>query len=185
MTTEFEIKEFLEKIEQSFAKPEIVELKQISNSALQKAILENNKLLAKIALISYCLYKLLTKEHIVQNKNWNSVKKAISSHIEKALLAAKQQKTEETEKQLDLTIKDVNAIDRDLGFFLTSLFDKARVKLASSAYAHGLSLGRAAELTGTDKKNLLGYIANTVIHEEEKPVMGIAERIKKIKKLFL
>jgi hypothetical protein len=180
---EFDFQKNLEKLKNAFEKPDIVELKQLSNFAIREAGFENNKAAAKIAIIAYCLYKLLTKEHIIKNKNWQSVKKNISKNLDFALRAARQKNFEELEKQLDFAIKGVDEIDKDLGFFLTSLFDKAKIKLASTAYATGLSLGQAAELTGADKKQLLQYLGNTTISEEKIPEIGIAQRIEKIKKL--
>ena len=175
---------FLEELEKAFQVPDIMKLKGIANSALQQAALENNKFLARIAIAAYCLYKLSTKEHIVQNKNWLSVKKSILENIEKAVQAEKANNSEELGKRLDSAINSVNQIDKELGFFLLGVLDKAKIKLASSAYVLGLSLGQAAELTGADKKQLLQYIANTVINEEEEPGIGISERLEKIKKLL-
>ena len=176
------LENFLLQLKNSFSKLEIVRLKSLGNEALHAATLENNKLLAKIALISYSLHKLSTKEHIVMNKNWTSARKAILRNLEKALNAAKQKDLENVEKQLGLVIEDVVGIDRDLGYFLTNLFDKAKIKLASRAYAFGTSLGQAAELTGANKEQLQRYIANTVIHEEKMPEMGIAKRLEQLKK---
>lgn len=175
---------FLEELKNAFQLPDIVKLKSLANSAIQQAALENDKLLAKIAMIAYCLHKLSTKEHIVQNKSWQRIRNGILENIESAVLAEKQKNLLELEKSLDSAINSVNKTDKELGFFLTSLFDKAKIKLASSAYMLGLSLGQAAELTGADKKQLLQYIANTVISEEEIPSIGIAERLEKIKKLL-
>ncbi|MDD5163315.1 MAG: hypothetical protein PHD95_03860 [Candidatus ainarchaeum sp.] len=182
---EFDFQKNLEKLERAFEKPDIFELKWLSNSIIREAGFENNKAAAKIAIIAYCLYKLLTKEHIIKNRNWKNVKKSISKNIDSALRAARQKDYLELEKKLDLALKGVDEIDKDLGFFLTSLFDKAKIKLASTAYVTGLSLGQAAELTGADKKQLLQYLGNTTINEEKIPKIGIAERIEKIKNSFL
>ncbi|MDD5148738.1 MAG: hypothetical protein PHH08_04710 [Candidatus ainarchaeum sp.] len=180
---EFDFAEAIERLGTAFDRPDIMELKRLSNFAIREASFENNKTEAKIALISYCLYKLLTKEHIVRNRNWQGVKKKISKNIEFAARAAKQGNSAEVEKQLDSALKGADEIDRGLGFFLTSIFDRAKVKLASAAYATGLSLGQAAELTGADKKQVLQYAGSTTISEEKIPEIGILQRIEKIKKL--
>jgi len=173
---------FLEELKKAFAKPEIVALKKIGNNALHSAALENNRLLAKIALISYSLYKLSTKEHIVRNRNWNSARKAIFKNLENAFRQAREKKFLQVEKQLQLIIDNVVQTDRDMGYFLTNTFDKAKIKLASTAYAFGLSLGQAAELTGTTKEQLLEYIGNTVIHEEKLSEIGIKKRLELLRK---
>ena len=182
--TEYNFAEEIGKIKNAFEKPEIIELKQSANSSIREAVLENNRLTAKIALVSYCLFKLCTKEHIVQNKNWQNVRKAILKDLESAMNAAKQDYFLEIEKKMDSIIKDVNEIDSELGFFLTGIFEKSKIKLASTAYVMGLSLGQAAELTGAEKKQLSQYIANTTISEEEIPSIGISDRLEKIKKIL-
>ncbi|MBN1940804.1 MAG: hypothetical protein JW772_01335 [Candidatus Diapherotrites archaeon] len=178
------VKELVAQVKDAFSKPDIVRLKKLGNHILNLAGFDNNKLLAKISLIAYCLHKLLTKEHIVTNKNWNSVRNSILRNLEKGMKEAEEKDFKRLEKQLEAVIKDVQGIDSDLGYFLTGLFDKAKIKLASRAYVLGLSMGQAAELTGADKKQLQSYIANTVIHEEKLPQIGIAKRLEKFKKIM-
>jgi len=56
--------------------------------------------------------------------------------------------------------------------------------MASSAYAFGLSLGSAADLTGADSKELMQYIGATKIHDEEEIELNISQRIKKFSGLL-
>jgi hypothetical protein len=69
-----------------------------------------------------------------------------------------------------------------MGNYVSNLYEKARIKMASSAYGLGLSLSQAAMLTGADKKQLLNYIGITKMHDEIKETKGIASRIKSLKK---
>ena len=92
---------------------------------------------------------------------------------------------ENIDKSLDIAIKDIQDFDKEAGNYIQDVIYKARVKQASRAYALGLSLGKAAELTGVEKSFLLSYIGVTKIHDmpftQSKPAI---ERYKYLKEVL-
>lgn len=176
------IKGFLNKTIDAFEKGKAFALRQVGNEAIDEAALQNSRRMAQVALVAYCLHKLYSKEHVVRHEKWGSVKSRISSSLRKAAKALGRGKGKGFEKRLGEAVSSVRKVDSQLGNYVQGLYDKARVKYASSAYALGLGLGQAAALTGADKKDVLRYVGVTKVHDREGVTMGIRERLARLKK---
>lgn len=172
---------FLGKLISAFQNNELFALREISNHAIDKAALENDKELARIALIAYSLHKLAGKHHIVSDDRWKDVKHDVLFDLRLALKAIQAGNIEEFDFRLKAAIDSVQQSDKKMGYFVQDVFEKARVKHASVAYGMGLGLGQAAELTGADKKELLRYIGVTRLADRDEEDIGIAGRLRKLK----
>ncbi|MFH1586761.1 MAG: hypothetical protein ABID38_02815 [Candidatus Diapherotrites archaeon] len=171
-------------IKDAFSKNRPFELKRLSNELIQGAVVDYDETMAELAIVAYSLNKLNSKEHIVNSKKWADAKKTIIESMDEmanAVEADDEGKFSEILKDLS---QNVTEIDGELGNYVQNVYDKARVKMASNAYAMGLSLGQAAELTKADKKNLQSYIGNTLIHDRIAEKTSIGTRVEKLKKLF-
>ena len=174
--------EFVRRMEGAFGKQSIIELKDISNDAIQLAALKSSHLLSEVSLIAYSLHKLLTKVHIAESGEWDALRDEIEKDLDSALEMIGKNDLKGFEKALHGVIGGIAAVDSELGNYVQGTYDKARIKQASRAYSFGISLSRAAELTGADKKELLQYIGATKMHDEEAIKFGIGERLKELKK---
>jgi hypothetical protein len=172
---------FLERVIACFEKQDIFGLKGAANKAIEQASLENDRRLASLALVSYCLHKMASKQHIVGDDRWREIKHDILFDLKKAGKSAEAGDLEEYDHWLAAVIDSVRQADKELGYYVQDIFEKARVKYASAAYSMGLGLGQAAELTGADKKELLRYIGVTKIADREGVTAGIGERLKRLK----
>jgi len=172
---------FLKKVISGFQNSDIFALKEAANNAIGEAALANDRKLAKIALIAYSLHKMHSKQHIVRHDRWPEIKHDILFDLEKAAKAIKQKNEEEFEYRMQAAIDSVKTTDKNIGNYVQNIFEKAKVKYASTAYSLGLGLGQSAALTGADKKQLLRYIGLTKISDREATVLGIGKRLKKLK----
>ncbi len=168
----------IEKLERAFKENDLLTLKRTSNESIEKAALKSDRLLAEVSLIAYSLSKLSSKEHIVKNAKWPAAKKTILVSLSRAISSLKESRLQEFERNLRKISENVTRTDEKLGHYVLNIYNKAKLKQASRAYAFGLSLSSAADLTGADKKHLLEYIGATKIHEEERSPMKIRERLK-------
>jgi len=157
-------------------------LREIANHAIEEAALSNDRQLAEIALIAYCLHKMHSKQHVVRHARWRRIRKGILLDLKKAERGLGGGRPGEFEKSIASAIRSVRSSDEMMGNYAQNLFEKARVKYASTAYSLGLGLGQAAELTGADKKELLRYIGVTKIADRDVELVGIAERLRKLKR---
>ncbi len=171
-------------IRDAFEQGNIVELRVQSSKAINEASFNSDKLLAEISLIAYSLHKMSVKTHITKHKRWGKVKDAILRSLDSAIEALEQKNAERFEEELAELSAHVIETDKELGNYVANIYETARVKMASSAYALGLSLSQAAALTGADKKQLLNYIGITKMHDEVGEAKGIAARLKQLKKVL-
>ncbi len=168
----------------AFREKKPFELKAIGNSAIRRAAIQDDRILAEISVISYALYKILSKDHFVKSSKWPKVEESISGFMSKSIDAAERQDSEALKMHLRNALQSIEKIDSELSNYAENLREKAIVKQASTAYAMGLSLSQAASLTGADKKELQKYIGFTRIHDEHPAKKGIAERLLVLKEVL-
>ncbi len=160
------------------------DLKKIGNMLIEEAAERNSAELARLSAISYALYKILSKDHFVKSPQWPKMAINIRSELLKAGRAAEKNDIGAFGRSLESAVKDIQGIDSELSNYARNIYEKARVKQASTAYAAGLSLRQAAELTGADRKDLQRYIGITRIHDEQPSGMGIAQRMEQLRKVL-
>ena len=173
---------FLKKVTVAFEKQDIFGLKEIANQAIENASLANDKRLANLALVAYCLHKMCSKQHIVRDGRWPEIKHDILFDLKKVAKSLEAIDLEGFDHWLGGVIGSVKQADEEIGNYVQNLFEKARIKYASAAYSMGLSLGQAAALTGADQKDLLHYIGVTRIADRETVTHGIGKRLRSFKR---
>lgn len=176
--------EMMEAISGSFNKEDSFALKEQSNRALSFAVSGFEKTYAKIAISAYVLSKMASKEHILKNPAWHEIKDTILKALDGATQLLRKNKSKEFQKKLGEIEQDTREVDKKFGNYLRNTWDKAKIKIASSAYAQGLSLSQAAELAGADKVDLQNYIGFTKIHDEEKTGITMKQRMKELREIL-
>ncbi|MBU1120474.1 MAG: hypothetical protein ABIE23_05020 [archaeon] len=171
-------------IKSSFSRNDLVVLRGASNECIEKAALTSNRNLAKISLIAYALHKLISKPHFIKSRKWKEARQKILFSLDRSIDFLERNKFNEFEKELEKLSQRLRSVDSSLGNFMQNVYDKARVKQASRAYALGLSLSQAASLTDSSTGDLLSYVGSTKIHEKEKPFISIKDRKKFLEELF-
>lgn len=177
--------EMLEKISLDFASFNSFGLKETSNTAIEQAITFFDKSTAKIATLSYALSKIVSKEHIMKNPQWPLVQQKLLLTLKECETLLKKNKQKKFQKKLERIEKNVKEVDDALGNYVRNIWDKAKIKIASTAYAHGMSLSKASELANANKNEVQNYIGITKIHDEEKTIFTIKQRMEEIRKVFL
>lgn len=163
-----------------FAMRDIVRLKHLGAEAARQALEFNEPRFVEMSVVSYSLSKLLEKPYIVESNRW----KKFSIFLNDQLSAGLKCKTEaECDAVVSSILHEVEKLSFDLGRFVTSVIEKARVKAATQIYAHGASVGRAMELTGADRKELLNYIGATKLPDKY-VTKTVKERMELAVKLF-
>ncbi|MFH1391464.1 MAG: hypothetical protein ABIH20_04095 [Candidatus Diapherotrites archaeon] len=160
------------------------DLKNIANDAIKEATLNSDTKLAETAVLAYTFYKFYSKEHIIKNDSWPKVREIIVDSLEKSIQAAMNNKDENFNKNIQSVVKEIKVIDDRLSHYARNIYEKAKIKQASTAYALGMSIGQSAILTGADPKQLQMYIGATKIHDEQKNSKSLNERLNSLKELL-
>ena len=176
--------EFIDRTSAAFRNANSMQLKEVSNEATREAVAGNDRVFARIAVVAYSLSKLASKQHFAESTSWGRTKKAILDSLERLSQLLRKNRKEEFAAALNSFENEVRKVDASLGNYVRNIIEKAKVKVSSGAYAQGLSLSSAAELTGAGKTDLQNYIGITKIHDEEETKLFMTERMKKIRRIF-
>ncbi len=161
----------MEPIRRALRKNDAKRLRELSKELIYRAVEEYDKHLAELAIVAYTLSKLLSKTHIVSDPRWKQYKKVLLDAVEK-------------EYPPEKIVGILSRIDEEMGNFVRSTIEKARVKLASDAYATGMSVRAASELTGADPSDVADYIGKTKIHDEEEITISLKDRVGALRRLL-
>jgi len=174
---------YFKKLRMGFERGETRELREIGNTFIQLLSRTGEKQYSELAAISYSLHKMLSKVHFIEEPGWQKTRKEIIALMQSAQTNLKKNDLKGFDSALAEMVLRISQADSEMGNYSTGIIDKARVKNASSLYGMGLSLARAAELAGADKKDLSNYIGGTKMHDEGTPAFSISTRLEQLKRL--
>jgi len=157
-------------------------LHRIDEKALEEAIILYRKDLAELSLIAYCLRKLLSKKHIFLSPNWKGFKEKLVSDMTLAIELSKKENKDGYYKKILEIEKNIEDTDKLLGHFIHDIVFNARAKIASTAYAYGLSFSQASNLLSADRDLLMQLIGETKLPDEDIKTKTISERVDFLKK---
>jgi len=142
-------------------------------------IVTNNSLLSELCVIMYGLRKLMSKTHISGTPEWRLANTTILKKLNSLLTIDMSKDLEKTKFQI--TLIDIEKIitdtDTQLGHYVTHIIDDGRVKLASDAYAYGLSASQASDLFKANREQLMSFIGVTKMPDEDIKYKSIKERV--------
>ena len=166
-----------------FNKRNLDRLHRIDEQLLEEAIVKNNKDLIELTIITYSFRKLMSKKHILYNPKWSSFSSTVTNDLVYASSCFREQKIDEYRKAIKKVQDNIQNTDRTLGHFIHNLVDDARSKLASTAYAYGMSLSQASALLSAQKETVMEMIGTTKISDEDQKIKSIKERVGYLKEV--
>jgi hypothetical protein len=173
------LKETLVKVVQYVRKKDAEQLHSLEKKIIEDAIVNNDQDFAELAVVTYCFRKMFFKQHIFTTNVWKDTQDEILYDLNNL-----------TKYEFDLnkyrdTIKNAQSkieyVDKQLGHFVENIVQSARTKLASTAYAYGLSSEQACSLFSTNREQLMSFVGNTKMPDEDKPFKTIKERVHLLK----
>ena len=149
----------------------------LENQTLELTITADSKDYASFCIVMYGLRKMIDKPHIYSNQVWKKAQDTILNQLNDCSFMLKAKNIDEFRK----TVIDIENLirekDKELGHYINQVIDDARIKLASSAYAYGLSASQASELFSIPKDQLMSFIGITKMPDEDPMYKSINERI--------
>ena len=97
--------EGVRQLKRKFADSDIMGMRSLGNSLIEEAAVDNNRMLADIALITYSLHKLGSKAHISGHETWLRVKSKVLSSLGKAEKALEQNRDKDFDKIVHISLK--------------------------------------------------------------------------------
>ncbi|MFH0860453.1 MAG: hypothetical protein V1921_04580 [Candidatus Altiarchaeota archaeon] len=144
-----------------------LELRKLSKRYSMEAVVEQSDDIINLAIISYCLNKVLSKVHF--SEKIDTLIYYVREKLEKGDLAG--------------AISSIESFDEEHGLFHGNLVYKARVKVGSRMYSSGISLTQAASLVDIKVSEILEYSGYTKGDEETRH-KSLGERVAVVRRLF-
>lgn len=161
-----------------FIKRNPKKLRKLHKHILRSASLSTSKKLFELAVLSYVLSKIVGKTRF-QRRTLQEQMRQLGDELAK-LGRIKDEK--EWYKEVEKIKNYIVSLDEQDKRYLLSLIEKGAVKVASTLYAQGFSLGKAAEYTGTTKQELLAYVGKTMMFERMEERRDVLARYKAFKR---
>lgn len=166
-----------------FGRRDIVALKQLGGDAAEDAFAFHVPCMVNVSIVAYALGKFLEKPYLLHNPSWKDFESQAKNELGQSLALMRQQQVGRACDSFGRLIKEIDGLSRDLGRFAIGAVEKARIKAATQIYAHGASLGKAAEMTGANKQELSRYIGATRIADKYN-TLSVSQRLENAKSIF-
>ncbi|MEM2873986.1 MAG: hypothetical protein QW063_00800 [Candidatus Nanoarchaeia archaeon] len=142
------------------------ELHAISDHVLHVMAIYQEPDIVDFSVAIYALDKILQTEKYRAHPKMKAFRK-ITLNL---LKDAKAQLEKEAYNAYSARIKEllgvIQKFTKEIKFYIEDVLHFARIKKGTKLYEHGLSLGKAAEVAGVTKWELMPAIGETVIHEQ-------------------
>jgi len=171
------LSEIISKLISLIIKKDIEGIHILENQTLEVAITKNNKDYSSLCIIMYGLRKMMSKGHINTNDVWKKSENNILNELKNGLFDLNSNKTDNFRKTLMDIENEIRNTDKELGHYINQIIDDARIKLASSAYAYGLSASQASDLFSISKDQLMNFVGVTKMPDEDIKFKSIKERV--------
>lgn len=165
------IKEIFDEMASAFRRKNSRHMRKLNDKIMVETAIEFSKEMYELAVISYVLGKILSKPRFYSSKYKQNMN-AIQNTLELA------RKARDPLKLVPTLEREVGRLESEDPRFVIDLFTKGRLKMAAIFYAQGFSLGRASEITGVPKNEILSYAGKTMMFEKVKVEVGVEKRLR-------
>jgi hypothetical protein len=162
----------------------IPKLRSLSNDFNRDLLIFQDPLFLDLSLSVLVLSNVLEKPRFWKYNDWLKIVFEVEEKIE---LCSKHIRSKDI-GNLRRCLKDIIEIgcsveDKDKRF-VESIITHGRVKIGSTLYAQGLSIGKASEIAGVSKEKIFQYSGKTLINDRFGKTMSIKERINNVRSIF-
>jgi len=134
---------------------DVYELMELSNHTIHNASIFQDEDSVSIAILIYSLSKVIERQEGGMNY------KVLLKFLLDAGNYLEQDRLDLYRKIIKRMFKFISTIDAKLKLYIEQVINQAEIKKGSKLYAHGISLGRAAEVLGVSQWELMSYIGKT------------------------
>jgi len=160
-------------------------MRKINDRCIEETAIKFEQPTYQFALISYVLSKILSKPRYLRAEGAKEKIGKISALLSACETQAREASYPALSYSQEKVLSAITSMDEEDRRFAKSILQKGRLKIASTLYAQGISLGNAAEMAGTDRRELLLYAGQTMMFDRVKEKRTIAQRMKSLREIFV
>ncbi|VVB65753.1 Uncharacterised protein [Candidatus Gugararchaeum adminiculabundum] len=168
----------------SFNKRNVGDLRRINDECIEEYAITEGQVYLELSILSYSFAKIVGKPRYWDSPKRMNYMKKMSSSIAELSIELRSIPDDIAAKKIVSILKSVEHLDQSDQRYVRSLEAKARLKIASILYAKGLSLSKAVEMTGADKRDLMEFSGATTMFDRASTGRKFTERLKDARKIF-
>lgn len=168
----------------AFSKKDARALRKINDLCIESVAIDFEPDTYDLALLSYVLAKILSKPRYWKKRGIAAYLDAIRDSLSECSAWAKKGNERAFSSCIKKTFKLIDRLDSSDRRFVIKMQEKAKLKVAATLYAQGISLGQASEITGIEKREILSYAGQTMMFDRVKEERTIHDRLKVVRKIF-
>ena len=159
-------------------------MRKINSRCIGETALRFQQPTYNYALITYVLAKVLSKPRYFQHGRGKEILSSVDKLLRAGEAAAKEADYATLLSTQGKILSSMEKMDDEDRRFVKGILQKARLKIASTLYAQGISLGNASDITGADKREVLLYAGQTMMFDRLKEKKSIEGRMKELREIF-
>jgi len=159
-------------------------MRKINSKCVEETALRFQQPTYNYALITYVLAKILSKPRYFQHGRGKEALSTVDKLLRACEAAAKEADYAALLSSQGKILSAMERIDEEDRRFVKGILQKARLKIASTLYAQGISLGNASDITGADKREVLLYAGQTMMFDRLREKKSIEGRMKELREIF-
>jgi hypothetical protein len=159
-------------------------MRKATSAILKSAVLDFSEEIYSLAVYSYVLSKILSKPRFMgrlyygKRKEIDAILSRLVSHAEKK----RRPEFSASLRELEKAVRDVETQDAR---YIKNMVEKGKLKTAATLYAQGLSLSRAAQITGVEKQEIMDYAGKTMMFDRVEESGTLQKRLKKARRILM
>ena len=162
----------------------IPKLRSLSNDYTRDLLIYQDALFLDLSLATLLICNVLEKPRFWKYDDWLRIVFKIEEQLDICIKQIKSKDIKSLRNTLNSILNLACSVDDKDRRFVENIMIHGRVKIGSTLYAQGLSIGRAAELSGVSKEKIFQYSGRTLINDRFGKTMSIKERVNNVKSIF-
>jgi hypothetical protein len=159
-------------------------LNMLSNATLKRASVYQDEDSTSLAVIIYSLSKICNRPRLNLDPRFLKMKDKVAKELKNAQVALQKNDIKNYKRCVRKVFGLIGFFEKKLGMYIVEVLDQAKIKKGGSLYSQGVSAGRAAQLLGVSKWDLMGYLGSTKLAESPSEQLPVLQRLEYAKEVF-
>lgn len=162
----------------------IPKLRSLSNDFNRDLLVFQDPLFLDLSLSVLVLSNVLEKPRFWKYNDWLKIVFEVEEQMNLCIEHVKSKDVRKLRKCLKGIIELGCSVDEKDKRFVENIITHGRIKIGSTLYAQGLSIGKASEISGVSKEKIFQYSGKTLINDRFGKTISIKERLNNVRTIF-